>query len=152
MYISRIFSTIDKIYAQPSYFFGSVVELKPAPCYTIKREKPNTFKITNSRTDGLADSLSGYVYSFTTPGSTIDKPQKLVGLQKFENLLPGQTATFEFDLGVIDLTIPTHLVVVANGPYDKKNTHPELNKYAYVGTYLSDENPMLIYIGSWISK
>jgi hypothetical protein len=65
--------------------------------------------------------------------------------------LPGQTATFEFDLGAINPTIPTHFVIVANGFYDKKNTNPEKDKYAYVGTYLSDENPMLIYIGSWIS-
>ena len=152
MYISRIFPSTDKIYAQPSYFFGSVVELKPAPYYTLKRVGSNSFTIRNSRGDELADSLSGYAYTFTTPNNTIDRPTKLEGAQRFENLKPGQLATLKFDLGQIDETAPVHLAVFSKGFYDKKNTNPEKNKYAYVGTYLSDENPMLIYIGSWITK
>ena len=152
MNISRIFPPIDKIYAQPSYFFGSIVELKPAPCYTLKRKNTNTFTLTNSRNDGLADNLSGYAYALTTPDNTINRPIKFRNKQSFENLKPGQTATFEFDLGSISSTSPVHLAVFSNGFYDKKNTNPEVNKYAYVGTYLSDENPMLIYIGSWVAK
>lgn len=109
-------------------------------------------KFMTSRGDELADSLSGYAYTFTTPNNTIDRPTKLEGAQRFENLKPGQLATLKFDLGQIDETSPVHLAVFSNGFYDKKNTNPEKNKYAYVGTYLSDENPMLIYIGSWITK
>ncbi|MBP7732503.1 MAG: hypothetical protein KA140_01900 [Caldisericia bacterium] len=99
MYISRIFPSTDKIYAQPSYFFGSVVELKPAPCYTLKRVSNNSFTIQNSRGDELADSLYGCAYAFTTPNNTIDRPTKLEGVQRFENLKPEQSATLKFDLG-----------------------------------------------------
>lgn len=152
MYISRIFPSTDKIYAKPSYFFGSFVELKPAPCYTLKKIDSNSFTIQNSRTDGLADNLSGYAYAFTTSENTIDRPTKLERVKIFENLSPGQSATLEFDLGKTDDNTPVHLAVFSNGFFDKKNTNPEPNKYAYVGTYLGDENKMLIYIGSWILK
>lgn len=151
MHISKIFSATDRIFAQPSFFFGSVVELKPAPCYTLKRDNTNTFTITNSRSDGLADSLSGYAIAFTAQGASIDEPVKLSQAINFENLKSGQSASLKYDFGTIDENSSVYLAVFSNGFYDKKNTNPEKNKYAYVGTYLSDEKPLLVYIGGWIA-
>lgn len=150
MDITQIFPTANKTYARQLNYFGTVVELKPAPCYTLKRENASTFTITNSRKDGLADDLSGYAVAFVDEGGVIEKPIKLEYPKYFENLKPGQSVTVKFDLGNLNDNTSVYLAVFSNGFYDKKNTNPEPLKYAYVGTHLSDEKPLLVYIGGWV--
>jgi hypothetical protein len=152
MDVSKLYKIGEITYANVRKYADVIYELKPAPCYKLSRTGVGTFTITNSRTDGLADDLTGYATVFTTPDLNIDKPEKLGQKKEFSNLLPGQSVTVEFDTTGFGAGDTVHLAVFSNGFYDKKNTNPEKDKYAYVGTYLDDTKPFLVYIGSWILK
>ncbi len=131
-----------------SYATDTLVRFDPCATYSIERVDKDSFKITNTRTDGLSSDLHGQLWLAEDQSTTSKGWLKLSSEIKFDSIKPGESQIVKVDPPKID-TSKFKLVVCANGVMENPDFIGDGKQPRFIGSPITALEQKAVAISIW---
>lgn len=130
------------------YASDTLVKFDPCATYSIERVDASSFRVTNTRTDGLSGDLQGQVWLTEEQSTTSKGWLGLVSEVKFGPIKPGESEIVNVYPSKVE-TYKFKLVVCANGVMENPEFSKDATQPKYIGSPIWAIGQKAVAISVW---